>query len=121
MKNTHIFGQKAEDLAVEYLDSQKIKVVGRNFRTRFGEIDIIAKDDKEMIFVEVKAKSSSRFGRPYEMVTERKKKKLISTAKSYLLENSFDINKTNWRIDVISIEYETMKVEWIKSAVEEQT
>lgn len=115
--NTHIIGQTAEDIAVEYLVAQKIKVVERNYRARFGEIDIIAKDKKELIFVEVKAKSTSRFGKPYEMVTSRKKKKLISTSKNYLMENRLDIENTHWRIDVISIDYETGQIQWLKNAV----
>lgn len=119
MKNTYIFGKESEDLAVDFLTDNKVKIIDRNYRTRFGELDIIAKDGKEIIFLEVKAKSTSRFGKPYEMVTERKKKKLISTAKIYLLENRFDINKTDWRIDIISIEYESGKIDWIKNAVEE--
>ena len=71
MVNTHIIGQTAENIAVEYLAENKVQIIDRNYRTRFGEIDIIAKDKKELIFIEVKAKSTSRFGKPYEMVTER--------------------------------------------------
>lgn len=120
MVNTHIIGQTAEDIAAEYLVSQKIKVVDRNYRTRYGEIDIIAKDKKEFIFVEVKAKNTSRFGKPYEMVTAKKKKKLISTSKRYLIDNGFNIEKDSWRIDVISIDYETGKIEWLKDAVQDE-
>lgn len=120
MVNTHIIGQTAEDIAVEYLTAQKIKVIDRNYRTRYGEIDIIAKDGKEIIFVEVKAKNTSRFGKPYEMVTAKKKKKLISTSKSYLLDNRLIIEKVNWRIDVISIDYETGQIEWLKNAVQDE-
>ena len=117
MTNTHIIGQKAEDIAAEYLSQMKIKVVDRNYRTRYGEIDIVAKDKKEFIFVEVKAKSTSRYGRPYEMVTGKKQKKLISTSKSYLMDNGFEIEKDSWRIDVISIDDETGTIEWLKNAV----
>ena len=117
MVNTYLIGQKAEDIAVQYLSENKIEIVDRNYRTRFGEIDIIAKNKKKFIFVEVKAKSTSRFGKPYEMVTDRKKQKLIRIAKGYLTENSFDIEGVAWRIDIISIDYESEKIEWIQNAV----
>lgn len=119
MVNTFIIGQTAEQVAADYLVENKIKIIDRNYRTRFGEIDIISKYKKEYVFVEVKAKNSSRFGKPYEMVTEKKKKKLIATSKSYLTENGLDIEKVDWRIDVVSIDYETGKIDWIKNAVEE--
>jgi len=118
--NTYLIGRKAEDIATEYLFENKIRVVDRNYRTRFGEIDIIAKHGKEYIFVEVKAKSTSRFGKPYEMITGRKKKKLIRTAKRYLTENGFNIEEVDWRIDVISIDYETGKIEWLKNAITDE-
>ena len=120
MVNTHIIGQTAENIAVEYLAENKVQIIDRNYRTRFGEIDIIAKDKKELIFIEVKAKSTSRFGKPYEMVTERKKRKLRMTAKSYLQDTRYDIGKTDWRIDVVSIDYETGKIEWLKNAVQDE-
>lgn len=119
MTNTHIIGQKAENIAADFLITNKIKVIDRNYRTRFGEIDIIAKDKKKFVFVEVKAKNTSRFGKPYEMVTEKKKKKLISTSKRYLMDHGFEIEKDSWRIDVISIDYETGTIEWLKNAVED--
>jgi len=115
--NTHILGQSAEDLAVEYLTENKVRVVDRNYRTRFGEIDIIGSDSKQIVFFEVKAKSTSDFGKPYEMVTAKKKRKIISTAKSYLLEKKINPEGSDWRIDVVSIDYENDQIEWIKSAV----
>jgi len=120
MTNTHIIGQTAEDLACDFLVANKLEIVDRNYRTRFGEIDIVAQYKKEFIFVEVKAKNTSRFGKPYEMVTEKKKRKIISTAKRYLLENRIDMGKTDWRIDIISIDYETGNIEWLKNAVEDK-
>ena len=120
MVNTHIIGQTAENIAAEYLTENRIQIIDRNYRTRFGEIDIIAKDKKELIFVEVKAKNTSRFGKPYEMVTKRKKRKLRMTAKSYLQDSRIDSGNTPWRIDVISIDYETGKIEWLKNAVQDE-
>ncbi|RJO60083.1 YraN family protein [candidate division WS5 bacterium] len=120
MVNTYIIGQTAEQIAADFLAENKLKVIDRNYRTRFGEIDIIAKHKKEFIFIEVKAKNTSRYGKPYEMVTEKKKKKLIMTAKSYLSNIDVDIEKVDWRIDVISIDYETGKIDWLQNAVEDK-
>lgn len=117
MVNTHILGQSAEDLAAEYLAERKVKVVDRNYRTRFGELDIIGKDGRQTVFFEVKAKSTSKFGKPYEMVTARKKRKIISTAKSYLLEKKINPEGSDWRIDVVSIDHGNGRIEWIKNAV----
>ncbi len=119
MVNTHLIGQFGEELACDYLAINKLKIVARNYRTRFGEIDIIAWDGKQFVFIEVKAKNTSNFGKPYEMVTERKKKKIVATAKSYLLDHGHDLETQDWRIDIVSIDYENSKVEWLKNAVED--
>lgn len=117
MKNTHVIGQKAEDLAANFLVGKGLKIIERNFRTRFGEIDIICKDGKTLVFAEIKAKNSLKYGSPYEMVTSRKKEKLINTAKNYLIENKYDPEKIDWRIDVVSIENKNCKIDWFKNAV----
>ncbi len=120
MVNTHLIGQSGEELACDFLSDNKLKIVTRNYRTRFGEIDIVAKSGKQLIFVEVKAKNTSRFGKPYEMVTEKKKKKLIVTSKNYLIEQDIDPEKQDWRIDIVSIDYESGHIEWLKNAVEDK-
>jgi len=98
--NTKLIGDAGEDLACEYLQKNSYKIVARNYRTRFGEIDIIAKDSLCLVFVEVKMKSSARFGFPYEMVTPKKIEKIKRTAESYIADNCY---KGEWRIDVVSI------------------
>ncbi len=118
MKNTHLIGNKGEDLACEFLREKKLKIVERNFRTRFGEIDIICKDRKMIVFVEVKAKNTDNFGRPYEMVTDKKKQKIIATAKNYLMESKLNPEKCDWRIDIISIS-KGKEIKWLKNAVTE--
>ncbi|RMD50459.1 DUF91 domain-containing protein [Candidatus Parcubacteria bacterium] len=70
-----IFGDKSEAKAVKFLRAAGYKILIRNYRTVFGEVDIVAKDGDEFVFVEVKARHSDKFGYPEEAVTERKKKK----------------------------------------------
>ncbi len=72
MKNTKAIGNLGEDRAVEYLENLGYEIFERNFRTRFGEIDIIARDGETLCFVEVKKKTSDRFGSPAEMITPKK-------------------------------------------------
>src|SRR3989338_8163948 len=72
-----------EKLAAEYLEKQGYKIIERNFRTGWGEIDIIALDDKTLVFVEVKTKTSNKFGTPFEAMTPFKIKALERTAMFY--------------------------------------
>lgn len=83
-------GKIGEDAAVSYLQKKGYKIISRNFRIRNGEIDIIAiepktlnKDIDVLVFVEVKARSSSDFGTPFEAITYWKLKALINAARFY--------------------------------------
>lgn len=69
-------GQLGEDLATDYLSARGYKIVARNYRSRLGEIDIIALHREAVVFVEVKARSSDRFGTPAEAITRSKLNKL---------------------------------------------
>lgn len=91
-----------ETLAAEYLLSQGFFIVQRNFRCKFGEIDLIAKDKQVLCFVEVKYRKNTENGFPEEAVDIRKQKKIITIAKYYLMCNygSLDVD---CRFDVISI------------------
>lgn len=95
------FGKLGEDLACKYLENNGYKVIERNFFARQGEIDIIALDKNEIVFIEVKTRTSISYGKPVEAVDTNKQKHLIKTVEYYLysrnLENEFI------RIDVIEI------------------
>lgn len=84
MINTHALGMQGEQLAYEYLKEKGYKILERNYRNKTGEIDIIAKKNNRIIFVEVKQKSSLKFGYPREMITSQKIKKIRDTAIMYL-------------------------------------
>jgi len=111
------FGRVWEDFAADYLLGLGFEIVGRNFYSRYGEIDIIAKDGDELVFIEVKARSSKKFGVPYEAVTQNKLRSIKKTADYFLLKNPL-FEKSEVRIDVISIstDYYPPKVELIKNA-----
>lgn len=101
MYKRHIIGKLGENLAIKYLKQIGYKVIERNFECRQGEIDIIALDKNEIIFIEVKTRTNIKFGNPIEAVNEIKQKHLLKAVKYYLysrnLENKFV------RIDVIEI------------------
>ena len=86
-------GKYGEDAAAEFLKKKKYKIVERNFRNKFGEIDIIAEYKKDIIFIEVKTRLSKEYGEPYEAVNYYKQRKLVNTAKAYLYSKKmFDTN-----------------------------
>ena len=97
----HILGKLGEDLVEKYLIDKNYKIIERNFRGSKGEIDIIAKEDDEIVFIEVKTRSSVICGRPSEAVNKLKKKHLIQTIKYYLYLNKLE--DKNIRIDVIEV------------------
>lgn len=106
-------GTKAEDLACEHLKKRRIEILSRNFRSRFGEIDIIAKEKNCILFVEVKFRKSNTHGEPFESVTHLKQRKIIQTAQYYLMQHD-NFTDFDYRFDVISIH--DKRVTWLKNA-----
>ena len=78
------FGKLGEEKAIEFLKKNGYKILERNYKTKIGEIDIIAIKKKKIIFIEVKTRSSYNFGRPEEAVNEKKLRKIESVAQIYL-------------------------------------
>jgi len=114
-------GQIGESIAAQYLQNKGYKILEQNYRKPWGEIDIIAKKGKDIIFVEVKTLSNNKF-LPEEEVTFKKKKILIRTAKLYLAEKRYPANQ-NWQIDVIGIEMindKKFKLRHTKNAIAER-
>jgi len=95
-------GQLGEKLAKRFLEERDYQIICQNFRSRQGEIDIIAKDkDETIVFVEVKTRTSLEFGNPAEAVDVNKIDHMIKTAKYYLYLNK--IKEGNLRFDVIEV------------------
>jgi putative endonuclease len=95
------FGKEGEQAAEKFLLGQGYKILARNFRTRFGEIDIIAKDGDCLVFAEVKARSGSGYGLPEEAVTAAKQRHLIAASQIYLSQKK--MHHFLWRIDVLAL------------------
>jgi putative endonuclease len=85
--NKRARGIRGEDLAVTYLKKKGYKVIERNYRCQWGEIDLIARHKGTLIFVEIKSRSSSDFGLPQDAVDRFKQEKLIQAAKAYMAEH----------------------------------
>lgn len=117
MYNTRFIGKKSEDLAEAFLRKHGCIILAKNFRCKFGEIDIIARQGQETVFVEVKSRSNSNYGFPQESVTKAKQDKIRKVALYYLKVNS--LMDRNCRFDVVCIYLSPEgreKIEWIKDA-----
>ena len=106
-------GRHAEELAAAFLHQQGLKLVARNYRCRFGEIDLIARDGKTLVFVEVRMRTSNAFGGAAASITAAKRKKLLRTARHYL---SGVARPPACRFDALLISGPRHSVEWIKNA-----
>lgn len=94
-------GRRGEEVAVAYLRRKGYLILERNYRTRQGEIDVIARRRGTLVFVEVKTARSLSFGFPQYWVDRRKRAHLIRVATAYMLEKS--AGEANCRFDVIAI------------------
>lgn len=109
-------GNHGENAAVSHLLSQGCQIVERNYRCKYGEIDIIAKDGPYLVIAEVKNRSDFQTGYPEEAVNLLKQRKIISTFLYYRMTHQID-EYTPVRFDVISCHNEKV-ISWIKNAFE---
>ncbi len=108
-------GKDAEARAARYLETQGLTIIERNYHCRYGEIDLIARDGATLVFVEVRARSSSAFGGAGASITATKRKKLTSTALHYLASAG---RTPQCRFDALLLtgNSESGQVEWIRDA-----
>lgn len=94
-------GKWGEQRAADFLEEKGYTILERNWRCEYGEIDLIARDGDGLVFAEVKARSSARYGQPEEAITPAKQQHLYESALTYLQEHAeWD---GDWRIDVIAV------------------
>lgn len=94
-------GRYGEYLAVKFLEKKGYKIIEKNYSTPLGEIDIIARDKTQIVFVEVKTRTSDSYGLPQEAVNYKKQKKIVNSAYFYLSKGRID--NASVRFDVLSI------------------
>ena len=95
-------GKGAEEAAVRHLQARGYRVVAQNFKTRHGELDIIAEHEGAIVFIEVRGRSSGDFGSPVESVTAQKLRRVENAALAYLA-SEVGSNDVDWRIDVVGV------------------
>jgi putative endonuclease len=106
-------GQAGEDIAAEFLGREGLAILHRNFRCRFGEIDLIARDGDTIVFVEVRMRGRGDFGGAAESITARKRGRLIKAAGFYLAGQP---RTPRCRFDAILLSSPDGRVEWIRDA-----
>lgn len=110
-------GRFYETKAENFLKQNDCRLVEKNYSCRFGEIDLIMENKKELLFIEVRYRNNSQHGEAFETVNTQKQKKLIQTAEIYLQKHP-KYRKHHCRFDVISITGpdENLHTDWIKDA-----
>lgn len=108
-------GGSAEDLARRFLEERGLRLLQRNYRCRCGELDLIMCDGAYVVFVEVRFRSSDRYGSPAETITTAKRKRLIRTASYYLQQRRFN-NPCRFDIIGVTLPEGANCVEWIRDA-----
>lgn len=103
-------GAVGESVAAEFFRSIGFQILERNYRNRSGEIDLIAKKGKLLVFIEVKSRSSEQYGLPQEAVTFSKQKKIRDVALFYLQKKGLNDNDLEIRFDVVAIMLDGSKV-----------
>lgn len=101
MGKSYGLGKLGEEVVCEYLKKQHYKILETNFNCKIGEIDIIAKHKNELVLVEVKTRTSKKYGLPSEAVTKKKLKHIYKTAEYYIYTRK--IKNIDIRIDVIEV------------------
>ena len=117
MDHRAALGRRGEDLACEELRRRGYAILDRRFRTRYGELDIVARDGHVLVFVEVRARSTGNFGTAFESVTWQKRHRLSRMAAAYLFARH--LSGVACRFDVVSVMADSsgdFEVDVLKSA-----
>ena len=113
-------GELGEALARRHLISLGYRIIEANFRTRNGELDLIAEKDGELVFIEVRARGPSPLVTPEESVNQAKRDRLLTTAQEYLQARGAE--ERDWRIELVAVGYgrdgSVTRIEVIENAVE---
>ncbi len=101
--NRQGLGRTGERLAAEALMAKGYHILERNFRCRHGEIDLVAQDEHELVFVEVKTRRGTSYGLPEDALTLHKRRKLLEVASYYL--DLHTCSDRSWRVDVVAVQF----------------
>jgi putative endonuclease len=109
-------GARGEEVAARFLEARRYTIVARNFRCRAGEIDLVALDDREVVFVEVRSRRGTRAGTPLESVDPRKQAQVVRVARHFVAARGW--TERDARFDVIGVRFdqEPPAVEHVRGA-----
>ena len=108
-------GQQAEVLAARFLEKQKLKIVVRNYRCRGGEIDLVCRDGKVLVFVEVRLRRNDAFGGAAASVTPTKQRRIIHAAQHFLMAHA--LANPDCRFDCVLLNgVSENNIEWLRDA-----
>jgi putative endonuclease len=110
-------GEDAENRASAFLQRAGLKLVARNYRCRFGEIDLILRDGNTLVFVEVRMRSSDRYGGAAASITPAKRTRLLRAARLYIANLA---RPPACRFDALLVNGKDHTIEWLKNAFEER-
>jgi putative endonuclease len=112
-------GKWGEEIAVRFLEGKGLSLVARNVHTEYGEIDLIMLDHMDLVFIEVKTRTTASFGMPEDAISSVKREHMIHSAEAYL-QTHIALPDT-WRIDVIAIRGKPSstdpEITWFQNAV----
>ena len=112
-------GKRGESIAAEFLEEQGYTILERNYRTPYGEIDLISKKNDSVVFIEVKTRASSTLGPPEISITRRKAEHMRDAAEYYIQQHP-NLNN-DWRIDVVALQIQSAdtppKIEHFENAI----
>ena len=111
-------GAQGEEIAASYLLSKKYEILQRNYRCRYGEIDIIARRKNVLVFVEVKARRTYAFGSPLEAVSLKKQRSISSVAQTYLQHNRLGGSAARFDVIAVVLNNRCPEIEHIENAFE---
>ena len=107
-------GAQAEQLAVQFLQQQGLKLIGQNYRGRFGEIDLIMQDGTTLVFIEVRLRRNAGFGGAAASIDTHKQQRIVRTAQQYLANLA---RIPACRFDVVLLDdVEERNMQWLKNA-----
>lgn len=113
---TQDIGNKGEAFAAEYVKNRGYIISATNYRTKYGEIDIIAENNREILFIEVKTRAETSYAMPHEYVNYHKRRRLFITAEVYLKSNGYGLQP---RFDIAEVFVSSsgkMRLNYIKNA-----
>lgn len=119
LKSRSSKGKAAEEIACNHLKKNGLTFIDKNFFSRYGEIDLIMKDQETLVFIEVRYRKNMDYGGALESITRSKQKKIQSTALYYMQKKGGEFNT---RFDVVALtgnninKQDNLSIEWIKNA-----